>query len=62
MIDGIGTMCHEFSHCLGFPDYYDTDYSGGQGMESWDLMCSGSYNGDGYQPAGYTSYERWMAG
>ena len=61
-INGIGTMCHEFSHCLGYPDFYDTDYSGGQGMFEWDLMDSGSYNGDGYQPAGYTSYERWVAG
>ena len=59
---GIGTMCHEFSHCLGYPDFYDTDYSGGQGMFEWDLMDSGSYNGDGYRPAGYTSYERWVAG
>lgn len=59
---GIGTMCHEFSHCLGYPDFYDTDYSGGQGMGYWDLMDSGSYNGNGYQPAGYTSYERWVAG
>ena len=61
-ISGIGTMCHEFSHCLGYPDFYDTDYSGGQGMFAWDLMDSGSYNDDGYQPAGYTSYERWVAG
>ena len=62
VIAGIGTMCHEFSHCLGFPDFYDTDYSGGQGMANWDLMDVGSYNGNGYRPAGYTSYERWMAG
>ncbi len=61
-IGGIGTMCHEFSHCLGYPDFYDIDYSGGQGMDEWDLMSSGSYNGDGYCPAGYTGYERWMAG
>lgn len=61
-IAGIGTMCHEFSHCLGYPDFYDIDYSGGQGMFVWDLMDSGSYNDDGYRPAGYTSYERWMAG
>lgn len=61
-IAGIGTMCHEYSHCLGYPDFYDTDYSGGQGMSDLDLMDSGSYNGDGYQPAGYTSYERWFAG
>ncbi len=61
-IAGIDTMCHEFSHCLGYPDFYDTDYSGGQGMGYWDLMDSGSYNDNGYQPAGYTSYERWVAG
>ncbi|SFW22004.1 M6 family metalloprotease domain-containing protein [Prevotellaceae bacterium HUN156] len=61
-IGGIGTMCHEYSHCLGYPDFYDTDYSGGQGMGSWDLMDQGSYNGDGFQPAGYTAYERWFAG
>ena len=61
-VGGIGTMCHEFSHCLGYPDCYDIDYSGGWGMDIWDLMCSGSYNGDGYLPAGYTSYERWEAG
>ena len=61
-IAGIGTMCHEFSHCLGYPDFYNTDYTGGQGMGYWDLMDGGSYNGDGYCPAGYTSYERWVAG
>ena len=61
-IEGIGTMCHEFSHCLGYPDFYDTDYSGGWGMDMWDLMDQGSYNGDGFLPAGYTSYERWVAG
>lgn len=65
MMDGIGTACHEFSHCLGYPDLYDTDYSGGWGMDHWDLMCSGSYNGyngRGECPSGYTSYERWLAG
>ena len=61
-VAGIGTMCHEFSHCLGYPDFYDIDYSGGQGMCEWDLMDAGSYNGDSYQPAGYTGYERWVAG
>ena len=61
-IEGIGTMCHEFSHCLGYPDFYDTTYSGGQGMDAWDLMSGGCYNDDGYQPAGYTGYERWVAG
>lgn len=61
-IAGIGTICHEFSHCLGYPDFYDTDYSGGQGMFAWDIMDSGSYNGDSFLPSGYTGYERWVAG
>ena len=61
-IGGIGTMCHEYSHCLGYPDFYDIDYSGGPGMGPWDLMDGGSYNGGGFQPAGYTGYERWFAG
>ncbi len=58
--DGIGTMCHEFSHCMGFPDMYDIDYRCGyNGMGTWDLMCSGSYNGDGYCPPNYSGYEKW---
>ncbi len=61
-IDGIGTICHEFSHCLGLADLYDTDYSGGYGMDAWDLMSSGSYNGDGFTPACYTGAERMWIG
>ncbi len=62
-IDGIGTACHEFSHCLGLPDIYDTSgITSNYGMGSWDLMNTGSYNGDGYVPAAFTSYERWFAG
>lgn len=60
-IDGIGTACHEFSHCLGLPDMYDTAGSN-YGMGFWDLMAHGSYNGMGFCPAGYTSYERMYAG
>lgn len=64
-LDGIGTACHEFSHCLGYPDFYDTSYSGGFGMNHWDILDSGSYNGptgNGEQPCGYSAYERWVAG
>lgn len=31
-------------------------------MGHFDLMCQGSYNGDTFRPAGYSSYEKWMAG
>lgn len=61
-LGGVGTMCHEYSHCLGLPDMYDTAYSGIYGTSSWDLMNDGCYNGDGYIPAGYNAYERWYAG
>ena len=64
-LNGMGTACHEFSHCLGLPDFYDTGYSGGFGMDYWDLMSSGSYsgpNGIGEVPTGYSAYEKWFAG
>lgn len=61
-MDGIGTACHEFSHCLGIPDLYDTSGNGNYGMDEWDLMDYGSYAGDGYRPVGYNSYERWVSG
>ncbi len=59
---GIGTVCHEFSHCLGFPDMYDTSNQGSYAMGSWDPMSNGSYNGDGMVPANYTAWERIYAG
>ena len=62
VIEGIGTICHEFTHCLGIPDIYDTAYGGGYGMGYWDLMNSGSYNSNGYIPAGFTSYEKMYCG
>ncbi len=62
--DGIGSMCHEFSHCLGLPDAYDTLYTGNYGMSYWSTLDAGCYLGEysGYTPAGYTAYERWYAG
>ena len=59
-IEGIGCFCHEFSHCMGFPDMYDTSYDGWFGMSDFDLMCSGSYNGNAFVPAGYSAYEMMM--
>ena len=60
-IDGVGTMCHEYSHCLGLPDLYDTNYRA-TGMSVWSLLDAGCYNGDGFCPAGYTAYERYFCG
>ena len=58
---GIGGACHEFSHCLGLPDFYDTTgYN--FGMSYWDVMSAGNYLNNSCTPAGYTSYERMFAG
>lgn len=64
-MSGIGTACHEFSHCLGLPDFYNTNYTKGFGMNAWDLMSSGSSNGPSGNdecPAPFTAYERWFCG
>ena len=60
-ISGIGTACHEFSHCLGLPDMYDTTGKA-FGMDCWDLLDYGCYNNDEYTPAPFTSYERMFCG
>ena len=66
-INGIGTMCHEFCHTLGLPDFYPTVASvkgDNQGMEYWSLMDSGNYNSNGYAPVALNAWERdafgWM--
>ena len=65
MLDGIGTMCHEFSHVLGLADHYDTDYeNNGQTKHpsGWDVMAGGADWNNGLTPVGYNSYERCALG
>lgn len=54
-----GTICHEYSHCFGFPDFY---YGAGKIVEKWDLMDYGNFNGGGYRPCGYSAHERMLMG
>lgn len=61
-IDGIGTICHEFTHCLGFPDFYNASDFNDFCMDVFDVMDYGAYNGNTYCPSGYTGYERWFCG
>lgn len=64
-IDGIGTICHEFSHVLGLPDFYDTNYGiNGQSNDPgiWSVMAGGSYENDSRTPVGFSLYERWAMG
>lgn len=67
MISGIGLFCHEFSHCMGLPDFYPTvgrAQGNNQGMEAWSLMDDGEYTANGWWPTAYTAWEReamgWM--
>lgn len=63
---GIGTLCHEFSHVLGLPDFYDTQY--GYNYENdltpgdWDVMASGNYNSSGNCPPNYSPWEKYFFG
>jgi len=59
--EGIGTVCHEFSHVLGLPDIYDTT-----GMNTtcgdWSLMDTGCHLNSSRTPPRMNAYERSMLG
>ena len=65
-LGGIGTLCHEFGHVMGMPDFYDTNY--GTNYESaitpndWDVMDGGAYNDDGHCPPNYSPWEKEFFG
>ena len=63
VINGIGVFCHEMSHMLGLPDFYDTTSpADAPGMDIWDIMDYGEYTGAGTRPTGYTAYEKEYMG
>lgn len=61
-LDGIGTICHEFSHILGLADIYDTSNQGGHGMSHYDIMDAGTYNDNQITPSGYTAMDKYTLG
>ena len=65
-VEGIGTICHEFSHVLGLPDMYDTDYYGSGGYShdpgGWDVLAGGYDYNCGRSPVGYSLFERYALG
>lgn len=64
-MDSIGTICHEFGHAIGLPDFYDSDYDENgraAGLFYYALMCSGSYVNDGWTPPYLSIVERKMLG
>ena len=60
-ITHIGVICHEIGHVLGTKDFYDTNYgTGGEypGTGDWDIMGTGSWNGDGACPAHFNPFTK----
>lgn len=65
VVNGLGVICHEFSHSLGLPDMYPTEtsaYLDNQEMEYWDLMDGGEYTYNGFCPTAYTAFEKEQMG
>lgn len=65
VVNGLGVICHEFSHSLGLPDMYPTAksaYLDNQEMEYWDLMDGGEYTHAGFYPTAYTAFEKEQMG
>ncbi len=60
--DGIGTFVHEFSHVLGLPDLYVTDYGDGFTPGKWSVLDQGPYNNHGLTPPNYSSFEKSALG
>lgn len=65
-LGGIGTLCHEFGHVMGMPDFYDTNYGTNYDNNltpcDWDVMDGGAYNGDGHCPPNYSPWEKEFFG
>ena len=61
---GIGTICHEFSHCLGLPDIYPTQSSTTvlSIVDEWDLMDGGNSSNFGWCPPNYSPLEKILLG
>ncbi|MDE6118911.1 MAG: M6 family metalloprotease domain-containing protein [Muribaculaceae bacterium] len=62
LTEGIGTVCHEFSHVLGLPDLYDTSGMGVYTVGEWALMDIGCHLNNSRTPPNFTALERMMLG
>lgn len=63
---GIGTICHEFSHVLGLPDYYLTTNNPTTTKfltpGNWSLMGHGNYLNNGNTPPNFSVYDKYFLG
>ena len=59
---GIGTIIHEFAHCLGLPDIYPTGCNVFSVVDEWDLMDGGNYTNKGWCPPNFSATEKMLMG
>ena len=59
-----GVICHEYTHCFGFPDfYYSNNFSiNYKTPHDWDIMDHGYYYDRAFCPVSYSAHERWLMG
>ncbi len=64
LLSGIGTICHEFGHCLGLPDFYPV--SGSETAfsicDEWDVMDGGNFTNWGWCPPNFSMHEKMLLG
>ncbi len=63
-IQTVGVFAHEYGHCLGLPDLYDTDGSSG-GIGNWGLMSGGAWGGvdrPGDSPVHLCAWSKYVLG
>lgn len=58
----IGMFCHEFSHTLGLPDFYNTRSGSGLTLGGLSIMDRGNFLDNGRCPAGYSAFEKEYVG
>ncbi len=65
ILEGIGTITHEFSHVLGLPDFYDTNNMNDEECVNpgeWSIMANGADGNSGRTPVNLSLYERYALG
>jgi len=63
----LGTLCHEYAHSFGLPDWYDTDGEGSGGLARgmWgctSIMDMGRHDDHGRTPPGFNALELYLLG
>lgn len=58
----IGTFVHEFSHVMGLPDLYTTEYNGAYTPGKYSCLDQGPYNNEGHTPPYFSAFERTALG